>query len=217
MTAESGAGADDHNKQNPFDAKPEGDAQGRKVAKTMLDGQIPQLPDTQEPPESSDEQDITKPSKRLAKTKLEMNRPTAEQIIAASDAAAVEQEQSPGKVTKTQIEITRPELSAIQEAAIAAANEAPDSKRTVPKTQLEISRPDLSGIEIAKSDKAAQEQPKKTAKTMMEMSLPASSDTAKQVKKVSRTMLDVNTLDAIGMARRLNKNERTCPLRSAKL
>ncbi len=217
MTAESGAGADDHNKQNPFDAKPDGDVQGRKVAKTMLDGQIPQLPDTEEPPEITDEQDITKSSKRIAKTKLEMNRPTAERIVAASEAVAAEQEQSTRKVSKTQLEISRPNLTAIQEAAIAAANEAPDSKRTVPKTQLEINRPDLSGIDIpTKSSKTNEELPKKTSKTMMEMSLPAFSDTAKQVKKVSKTMLDVSSLDAIGMAKAIKQERANVPVKVRK-
>ncbi len=217
MTAESGAGADEHNKQNPFDAKPDGDVQGRKVAKTMLNGQIPQIPDSPKPPETSDEQDITNSSKRVAKTKLELSRPTAEQIIAASEAATAEQEQSKGKVSKTMLEISRPDLTAIQEAAIAAANEVPDIKRAVPKTQIEISRPDLSGIDLpAKTSKTNLELPKKTSKTMMEMSLPAFSDTAKQVKKVSKTRLDVNSLDAIGMAKAIKKERANVPVKVRK-
>ncbi|CAN5246111.1 hypothetical protein BH10CYA1_BH10CYA1_09400 [soil metagenome] len=213
MTAESGAGADDHNKQNPFDAKPDGDVQGRKVAKTMLNGQIPQLPDAQEPPETTDEQDITKSSKRVAKTKLEMNRPTPEQIVEASDAAAAEQEQSIRKVSKTQLEISGPDLTAVQEAAMTAANQAPDNKRTVPKTQLEISRPDLSGIDIpTKTSQTNEGLLKKTSKTMMELSLPALSDTAMQVKKVSKTMLDVSSLDAIGMAKAIRQERANVPV-----
>lgn len=217
MTVESGAGADEHDKQNPFDAKPEGGEQGRKVAKTMLNGQIPQIPDIPERSETSDEQDITKSSKRVAKTKLEMTRPTAEQIIAASDAAAAEQEQSERKVSKTMLEFSRPDLTAVQEAAIAAANEAPGSGRTVPKTQIEISRPNLSGIDLpTKTNKTSEELPKKTPKTMMEISLPAFSDTAKQVKKVSKTMLDVNSLDAIGMAKAIKKERANVPVKVRK-
>lgn len=217
MTSESGAGADEHDKQNPFDAKPEGGVQGRKVAKTMLNGQIPQIPDSPEPPERSDEQDITKSPKRVAKTKLEMNIPTAEQIIAASDAAAAEQEQSNRKVDKTMLEISRPELTPTQEAAIAAANEAPNSKKAVPKTQIEISRPDLSGLDIpTKPSKTSEELPKKASKTMMEISLPAFSDAGKQVKKVSKTMLDVNSLDAIGMAKAIKKERSDIPVKVRK-
>ncbi|MBS1957148.1 MAG: hypothetical protein JST89_23360 [Cyanobacteria bacterium SZAS-4] len=217
MTSESGAGADEPDKQNSFDANPDGAIKGRKVAKTMLNGQIPQIPESSVPPEATDEPDLTQSSKRVAKTKLEMTRPTAEQIIAASDTAAVEQEQSKRKVNKTMLEVSRPDLTAVQEAAIAAANAAPDSKRTVPKTQIEVSRPDLSGIDVpTKSSKTNEELPKKTPKTMMEMSLPAFSDTAKQVKKVSKTMLDVNSLDAIGMAKAIKKERANVPVKVRK-
>jgi len=182
--------------------------QGRKVAKTMLNGQIPRLPDTPEPPETSDEQDITKKPKRVTKTKLEINRPTAEQIIAASNAAAAEEgQQSPRKVPKTMMDVARPDLSASEAAVLDAANETPEDKRAVPKTMLEISRPDLSRTDIPTTAKTNEEQPKKAAKTMLEMSLPAASDTARQLKKVSKTMVDVNSLDAIGMAKAI-KNER---------
>lgn len=217
MTSESGAGADEPDKQNPFDAKPDGGVPRRKVAKTMLNGQIPQIPDSPESPGPPDEQDITNPSRRVAKTKLEMSRPTAEQITAASDAAAAEQKQSTRKVSKTKLEMSRPDLTAIQEAAIAAANQAPDGTRTVAKTQIEISRPVLSGIELPKqTSKTNDDQPKKTPNTMMEMSLPAFSDTAMQVKKVSRTMLDVNSLDAIGMAKAIKKERANVPVKVRK-
>lgn len=236
MTSEPGANAsDEQNKSAASDGLASANADNseapvRKLAKTMLENELPQLPEVPQPlstgTQSSESSADASPVKRVAKTQLELDRSSIEQaaVASASDTQnTIEKEgpselpesQAPRKVPKTQLEISRPSLN---------------------KTKLEIERPDLSGItsdttmdaptsepptsELPTSEPPISEPPiseplvseplvsesprANVAKTMMEISLPAQSETAKQVTKVSKTMLDVRSLDAIGMAKALN-------------
>lgn len=216
MTAQEGQGADDQRHQNPPSTESDAEQPGRKVAKTIVEGALPQIPDASQSSPASEEQTKGQEPKRVAKTMLELNRPSADEIIAASSAAAQEKP-TDRKVAKTMLDISRPEPD--QTAAVAVdstENENADTKR-VPKTMLEINRPDISASTPtdATTAPAVQSQSHKQPapkKTMLEMSLPAQSDTLKHVKKVSKTMLDVNSLDAIGMAKALKQEQQKEPV-----
>jgi hypothetical protein len=153
VTSDSSAGADNQSDTVSNDAKSGGETSARKVAKTLLDGQIPSVNETcEQPPEVADEKH-TKREKRVAKTMLEMIRPSEEEIIAAS--AAAEQEQlSEKKVAKTMMEISLPLQS-----------DTLKQVKKVSKTMLDVNS--LDAIGMAKALKEQQKQvPVKVRKTL---------------------------------------------------
>lgn len=153
MTSDSSAGADNQSDTVADDAKSGGETSARKVAKTMLDGQIPSVNETgEQAPEVADEKH-TKREKRVAKTMLEMVRPSEEEIIAAS--AAAEQEQlSERKVARTMMEISLPLQS-----------DTLKQVKKVSKTMLDVNS--LDAIGMAKALKEEQKKvPVKVRKTL---------------------------------------------------
>jgi hypothetical protein len=154
VTADSGAGADNQNETVSSDAQSAaGETPDRKVAKTMLDGQIPTFSEQSTAGSEVSEESVAKKEKRVAKTMLEMVRPTAEEIIAASEAA--EQEQiSERKVAKTMMEISLPLQS-----------DTLKQVKKVSKTMLDVDS--LDAIGMAKALKAEQKRvPVKVKKTL---------------------------------------------------
>ncbi len=182
MTIESGANtdADDNSPKNPG-VNDAGKAPARKVAKTMMDGVLPNLPEDSTSPETPESQETPK-SRRVAKTMLEFDRPSEEEIIAAS--AHLENAQKP--------------------------------ERKVPKTMMDIPRPNQSTEQEADRGSLAGDAARAVSKTMLEITLPAQSDTLKQVKRSAKTMLDVNSLDAIGMAKALKEEKQNVAVKVRK-
>jgi hypothetical protein len=255
MTAESGA--DDPTVQQNQGTDLGSDEAGtpssrRPVAKTILEGQIPQLLDDGQSgakidssetsinsspnEETSSSTDLNQTGRKVAKTMIEVTRPTAEQIAQATAEAPT----STKSVAKTKLEMSRPNVSEADtakslpitlDAQPASIEPGPiEPVRTVAKTMMEVSRPDLSKInqtpaarppERSETDRSV---PKtmleinrpKIPKTMMELSLPSRSDTAKQVIKLKRTMLDVDTLDAIGIANAMKNVRANVPVKVRK-
>ncbi len=196
--------------------------QPRKVAKTMLEVPLPDV-DKIEPtaPLSVDPQlpTSTEPTKSLPKTKLEMSQPDISQLESAAvpePHLKTQASEPAGKIAKTMIEVALPDMSNL-ESSQPIPNESSAPGRTVAKTMLEVSRIDLSIADSTNlstevdSTNADAERQRKVARTMLELSLPEESATAKQVRKITKTILDVDTLDAIGMAKALNM-----PLKIAK-
>jgi hypothetical protein len=255
MTADSGAD-DPTNQQNQVTDLGSGEAGTpsliRPVAKTILEGQIPQLLDdghsasqvdssetsnkSSPNAETTSSTDLNQTGRKVAKTMIEVSRPSAEQIAQASAEAS----SSAKPVTRTKLEMSRPDLSEVDagKSLSITLNAQPASTdqgisepvRIVAKTMMEVSRPDLSQINQtpapvspAQSD-TDRPVPKtmleinrpKVSKTMMELSLPSRSDTAKHLIKIKKTMLDVNTLDAIGIANAMKSVRAAVPVKVRK-
>jgi hypothetical protein len=140
VNSESGAGPDDPNKETAAESR-------RKVAKTMLDGSLPQIPDSSlssENSAASDDQKTDQKPKRVAKTMLEFNRPTDEEVIAAS-AAAEQNSQAERKVAKTMMEMSLP-----------AQSDTLKQIKKVSKTVLDVDS--LDAIGMAKALKEEQQK-----------------------------------------------------------
>lgn len=179
MTAQEGQGSDEQKHQSPPNTESDADQPGRKVAKTIVEGTLPQIPETAQssPSERTDSQE----PKRVAKTMLEINRPNADEIIAASSDAAQAQ-QAERKVAKTMMDVSRPELpkqtmleisrpqlpkKTMLEMSLPAQSDTLKQVKKVSKTRLDVNS--LDAIGMAKALKQEQQQqpvPVKVRKTL---------------------------------------------------
>ncbi|HEY9732400.1 MAG TPA: hypothetical protein V6C89_10840 [Drouetiella sp.] len=177
MTLESGHGSDgsdrEQNKSSDSAGAPtKGDKPTRKISKTIMEGTTPQVPE-----------DAAKG--KLAKTKLEMVRP-----IPGDDESHEGQSGAPGvepsaKLARTMPEMLRPDLI---EAASASDAEHPSASGA--------EHSPASDPEHQEQSSDAVPEPRRVAKTVLELALPADFSAVKQGKKVRKTLLDTDKVSA---------------------